>query len=111
MGNLADINQLLTVAPGPHHVCLRTVFVAGSPERAGRVISAAVRRGAYHGAYVADGLSTLELVCTLPEVYAVIEDACRAGPEPDLDLWSACGIVGPEHCPHRPEDWPDCPTR
>jgi hypothetical protein len=43
MGNLADIRQLLTVAPGPHHVCLRTVFIAGSPDRAGRVISASVR--------------------------------------------------------------------
>jgi hypothetical protein len=111
MGMLADINQLNTVAPGPQHVCLRTMFVAGPVERAGRIISAAVRRSVYQGAYVADEMSTIELVCTLPEVYAVIEDAARAGPETDHDLWAACGIVGPQHCPHRPVGWPDCPER
>jgi hypothetical protein len=35
---------------------------------------------------VADGLSTVELVCTLPKVYAVIDDACRAGVEYDGTL-------------------------
>lgn len=108
---LADINQLVSVAPGPHHVCLRTIFVAGPAVQAARLVGAALRKGVYHGAYVADGLSTIELVCTLPEAYAIIDDACRAAPEYDASLWAACGIVGPQHCPHRPEDWPDCPTR
>ncbi len=107
----ADLRQLLAVAPGPQHVCLRTLFVAGPASRAARVIGAALRNGVYHGAYVADGQSTLELVCTLPEVYAVIDDACRAAPDYDTELLASCAIVGPHHCPHRPEDWPDCPTR
>lgn len=108
---LADLHQLLTVAPGPQHVCLRTVFVAGPAANAARVIGAALRKSVYRGAYVADGQSTVELVCTLPEVYAVIDDACRSGPAYDTELLASCAIVGPEHCPHRPPEWPDCPTR
>ena len=108
---LADINQLLAVAPGAHHVCVRTVFVAGPVARATRVISAALRKNVYRGAHVAEGLSAVELVCTLAEAYAVIDDACRDSPEYDADLLAHCAIVGPQHCPHRPEDWPDCPTR
>jgi hypothetical protein len=111
MSMLADLHQLRTVAPGPQHVCLRTLFIAGPASRAARVIGAALHKGVYHGAHVADGLSTLELVCSLPEAYAVIDDACRTGPEYDSELLSSCAIVGPEHCPHRPEEWPDCPTR
>ena len=86
-------------------VCRRTRVCAA------RVISAALRKGVYHGAQVTDGQSTLELVCTLPEVYEVIDEACRTGPEYDTELLAGCAIVGPQHCPHRPEDWPDCPTR
>jgi len=108
---LANLQQLLAVAPGPEHVCLRALFVAGPASRAARVIGAALRKGVYHGAYVTDGQSTLELVCTLSEVYAVIDDACRTGPEYDTELLAGCAIVGPQHCPHRPGDWPDCPTR
>jgi hypothetical protein len=108
---LADLHHLLSIAPGPQHVCLRTLFIAGPATRAGRVIGAALRKGLYHGAHVADGLSKLELICTLPEVYAVIDEACRGVTEYDSDLLSSCQIVGPEHCPHRPEDWADCPTR
>jgi hypothetical protein len=96
---------------GPEHVCLRTLFIAGAASQAGRVIGAALRKGVYHGAHVADGLSTLEVICTLPEVYAVIDDACRSGAEYDSDLLASCAIVGPQHCPHRPEEWVDCPTR
>jgi len=108
---LADLNQLLALAPGPDHVCVRTIFVAGPIEGANRVISAAVRRAVYQGAQVAEGLSVVELVCTLPEVYATIDDACRVTPEYDADLMARCAIVGPQHCPHRPQEWPDCPTR
>lgn len=108
---LADLRQLLGVAPGPEHVCLRTIFVGGPAARAARVIGAALRKGVYHGAYVTDGRSTLEVICTLPETYEVIDAACRTGPEYDTQLLGGCAVVGPQHCPHRPEDWPDCPTR
>lgn len=76
----ADLQLLAVAPPGTR------VFVAG---RAG------VRKSMYHGASASDGQSTLELVCTPLEVYAVIDGACRAGPEYDTELLASCAIVGP----------------
>lgn len=49
MSQFADLPQLMSETPGPHHVRLRTVFVAGSAREAARRIAAAERQGVYRG--------------------------------------------------------------